>query len=190
MDWSFDKIFVNGNIIGVKNVYKNKVFPFSVDEDSIEWLRNSYANKELSCKNRHIVDGETRCSYSTDFNVQYVVRLDENGNVSKRIFDRDKDMIEYPKLCVGTFGKILYFNGKEFEEICCTFGKFVIAKNGYISYENGGHDNVNDIINFRNNKVGVKLVETYDAISFDECDERNVIWRNPMYENWLNKKEQ
>lgn len=185
MGWDYDKIFAEGNIIGVKNVYKNKVFPFSVDEDNVEWLRSCYENEELICKNQHVVDDEV-----PDFYIQYVVRLDENGNVSEKIFDRDKDAIEYPELNVGTFGKIMYLNGKNFEDIYRAFGEFVIAKNGYISYKNGGHDRVSTILEFKNDRIGPKIVELYDANFFDECDNTNLIWRNPMYDSWLKKKEE
>lgn len=190
MGWDYNKIFAEGNIIGVKNIYKNKVFPLSVDEDNVEWLKDNYENEELSLRNQHVVDNDVPHSYSTDFNVQYVVRLDENGNIFEKIFDRDRDMVEYPELNVGTFGKTMYFDGESFEDVCRTFGEFVIAKNGYISYKNGGYDHVNDIISFKNDDVGVKLVEVYDANFFNQCNDTNLIWRNPMYEKWLKEKEE
>lgn len=190
MSWDYDKIFAEGNIIGVKNVYRNKVFPFSVDEDSVKWLRNNYENEELSCKNKHVVDNDVPHSYRTDFNIQYVIRLDENGNISEKIFDRNKGIIEYPELNVGTFGKTMYFNGEDFEEDDNSFGKFVIAKNGYISYRSGGYDRIKTILEFKNDKSGAKIVELYDANFFNECDNSNLIWRNPMYEKWLKEKEE
>lgn len=190
MGWNYDKIFVEGNIIGVKNVYKNKVFPFSVDEDNVEWLRSCYENEELICKNRHVVDDEVPNSYSTDFYIQYVVRLDENGNVSEKIFDRYKDIIGYPKLNIGTFGKILYFDGEDFKSEDIAFGKFVIVKEGYISYQYGKYDMISTILEFKNDRIGPKIVELYDANFFDECDNANLIWRNPMYESWLKEKEE
>lgn len=190
MSWDYDKIFAEGNIIGVKNVYRNKVFPFSVDEDSVKWLRDNYENEELANKNKSVVDNDVPHSYRTDFNIQYVIRLDENGNISEKIFDRDRDIFEYPELFVGTFGKIMYFNGEDFETVGSVFGKFVIAKNGYISYQDGGYDRVSMILELKNDRSGTKIVEIYDANFFDECDESNLIWRNPMYEKWLKEKEE
>lgn len=178
MGWDYDKLFAEGNIIGVK--YFNSVGNHVVKQKKC-WGLNFVDDWEIFCND------ELKAGLAI---IEYIIRLDENGNVIERLFDRDKDEIEYPELNVGTFGKIMYFNGKSFEEVCRSFGQFVIAKNGYISYKNGGYDRVSTILEFKNDRIGPKIVELYDANFFDECDNANLIWRNPMYESWLKKKEE
>ena len=106
--WDYDKLFAEGNIVGVKNCYKNEIFPSSIDETtSTAWL-NIYKNNNLCCKDQDVnVDDVV---YTTDFEIQYIIRLDEHGNVVEKLFDRDRDMKSetkpMPKLETGMFVRV------------------------------------------------------------------------------------
>ena len=42
--WDYDKLFADGNIVGIKNCYRNKIFPNSIDDTTnTAWL-NDYKN--------------------------------------------------------------------------------------------------------------------------------------------------
>ena len=108
--WNYDNLFADGNIIGIKNCYRDKVFNNVVDvTTSVTWLEG-YKNKELSCKNQYVdVDDKIKHGYTTDFEIQYIIRLDKHGNVVEKLFDRERDMRPepepMPELENGMFGK-------------------------------------------------------------------------------------
>ena len=103
--WDYDKLFADENVIGIKNCYRDKVFNNVVDvTTSVIWLEG-YKNEELSCKDQHVdVDDKIKHGYTTDFEIQYIIRLDEHGNVVEKLFDRERDIQEpMPELETGMF---------------------------------------------------------------------------------------
>ena len=68
--WDYDKLFAVGNVICVGDIVS------SVDEFNIMDWRDNYANKELTHK--ALSNGK----------IQYIIRLDGDGNVLKKLFDR------------------------------------------------------------------------------------------------------
>ena len=129
--WDYDKLFADGNIIGIKNCYRDKVFNNVVDVTTgVTWLE-CYKNEELSCKDQHVdVDDEIKHGYTTDFEIQYIIRLDEHGNVVEKLFDRDIDMPKpMPELETGMFVRVP-ISGVG----------FVDAEHNRIIYQTGGYD--------------------------------------------------
>ena len=181
--WDFDKLFAKGNVIGVKNCYKNKIFPTLIDNiTSTTWL-NIFKNNNLCCKDQYVhIDGVV---YTTDFEVQYIIRLDKHGNVVERLFDRERDIPKdepMPELKTGMFGKALFYNKNgEYEEDDELFGKFVVL-NDKIVYQNGGWDNLEGLLNNYNlnKKNNPQIVEIYEQPkSFRDANQP--LWRNPNY---------
>ena len=80
--WDYDKLFAEGNIIGISPV-KNEVINIvcSKSHHNIDGIRRLYSNNDLSY---------------CEMKIQYIVRLDEHGNVVEKLFDRDRDMKPEP----------------------------------------------------------------------------------------------
>lgn len=172
--WDYDKLFADGNIIGIKNCYRDKVFNNAVDiTTGVTWLEG-YKNEELSCKDQYVdVDDKIKHGYTTDFKIQYIIRLDEHGNVAEKVFDRDRGMAKpMPELETGMFVRVNAYGESKLG--------FVDAEQNHVIYQSGGYDFIddNDI-----NSCGIvsKIVEVYgkDACAFDFCTEDDLIWRKP-----------
>ena len=175
--WDYDKLFAEGNIIGVKYGVNSSIEKYIVPpKDSISYYSinfNSFCNRELK---------------SGLCQIQYIIQLDEHENAIKKLFDRERDMpVPIPKLETGMFGKVLYCNKFE-EEVDFskeeTFGKFVIIKDKII-YCSGGYDFLEEIlINSKNFSEGPRIVEIYkDAVSFKDCN--SILWRDSEYQNYI-----
>ena len=180
--WDYDKLFADGNIIGIKNCYRDEVFNNVVDvTTNATWLED-YKNEELSFKHQHVgVDDKIKHGYTTDFEIQYIIRLDEHGNVVKKLFDRERDMKSeikpMPELETGMFVRV------EDEGL-----GYVDARNNRIVYQHGGYDvlDADEYLLY----VIPKIIEVYseNACAFSYCNEDVLIWRDPDYQAYLDLK--
>lgn len=109
--WDYDKLFAEGNVVGLRNKQQNRIFPSPVcgreywgKEGYVDW--RDYYNESLSTTE------DKNQKYT--FEIMYVVRLDKHGNVVEKLFDRDRDMEPepMPELKTGMFIKL-----KKYEEI-------------------------------------------------------------------------
>lgn len=172
--WDYDKLFAEGNVVGLKNVPQNRIFPSSVDgkeywgkEGYVDW--RDYRNESLS----NLKDENGQCC----FEIMYVVRLDEHGNVIEKLFDREKDMKKpMPELETGMFVLIFNYNHTEIR-----LG-YINAERNMIIYQSGGWDYVDD------NKDKILKIYSIDCNCFDGCSEHRVIWCNPEYQAYLDSK--
>lgn len=158
--WDYDKLFAVGNVICVGDIVS------SVDEFNIMDWRDSYANKELTHK--ALSNGK----------IQYIIRLDEHGNVVEKLFDRDRDMDKpMPELETGMFVRVPISG----------IG-LVDSEHNHIIYQTGGYDLIDDEEYAPG--VALKIVEVYsgDACGFDYCNEDVLIWRSPEYQTYLDSK--
>ena len=92
--FDFNILFKEGNIIGIKNTYKNTVTPMVIDKYE-ENDFSVYQNNNLSFENVTIKnDTEVGHEYVTDFLIQYIIVLDNFGNIKDKIFDRNRDFFD------------------------------------------------------------------------------------------------
>lgn len=162
--WDYDKLFAEGNIVGF---YVGLVKSFSakvIDEHQNKILHNCYKNNSLSyCPDY--------CSKETETKIQYIIRLDEHGNVIEKLFDREADMPKpMPELETGMFVRVNGYGGSRIG--------FVDAENNHVIYQEGGYDFIDDDdINGRG--IASEIVEVYskDTCAFDFCTKDNLIWR-------------
>ena len=169
--WDYDKLFTDGNIIGIKNCYRDEVFNHVVDVTTgVTWLE-SYKNEELSFKYQHVnVDDKIKHGYTTDFEIQYIIRLNEHGDVVERLFDRERDMAKpMPELETGMF--VLMFN---YDHTKTRLG-YINAERNMVIYQTGGWDYIDE------NKDEILKIYSDSCNCFDACIEHRVIWRNPEY---------
>lgn len=165
--WDYDKLFAEGNVVGI-SPRKNKVINLICSKSShnIDGFQNLYSNNDLSYKN---------------IKIQYIIRLDEHGNVIEKLFDRERDMKPEHKpiheLKTGMFVRVLISG----------LG-FVDAEHNRVIYQAGGYDLIYD----EEEVPGIvqKIVEVYneDACAFEYCNEDVLIWRDPDYQAHLDSK--
>lgn len=168
--WNYDKFFTENNIIGIKNLYENKVFNNVIDTTlGTSWL-NNYKNAELSFKGQYVAeDDETLHGYTTDFQIEYIIQLNENGDVVEKLFDRERDIPKpMPELKTGMFIRVAKFYKTELG--------FVDMKNNRVIYQSGGYDYIKN-----EDAPGIydKIIEVYseDTRAFNYCSEKDLIWR-------------
>ena len=132
----------------------------------VDW--KDYFNKELFFKS------------SYPFEIQYIIHLDEHGNVVEKLFDRERDMKEpMPELETGMFVRV------EDEGL-----GYVDTRNNRIVYQHGGYDvlDEDEYLPY----VVPKIIEVYSekACAFSYCDEDVLIWRDPDYQSYLDSRVQ
>lgn len=184
--WDYDKLFADGNIIGIKNCYRDEVFNNVVDiTTNVNWLEG-YKNEELSFKHQYVdVDDKIKHGYTTDFEIQYIIRLDEHGNVIEKLFDREVDMkLEpepMPKLETGMFVRVKNYNETKLG--------IIYTEANHIIYQDGGYDFVYED-EIMGKGIYSQIVEIYnqDACAFDYCEDDVLIWRDPYYQAYLDSK--
>ena len=178
--WDYDKLFAEGNIIGIKNIARNKVFNHVINrEDGIEWIE-SYKNEALAARDQYTsFDNEIEHEYVTDFEIQYIICLNDKGQVTKQLFNREKDMPKsksapMPKLESGMFVTVFSNNGSR---IRVNLG-YVDKENNHIIYLSGGYDKLNT-----NWDENYRIVEVYrkNTRGFRYCTKQNLIWHEPNY---------
>lgn len=137
--WDYDKLFAEGNIVGVKNCYKNFIYNQIIDFGKNSFWVNCFQNNELSCKNQYVINDEDSSEYTTDFEIQYIIRLDEHGNVVEKLFDREVDMPKpMPELKDGMFGKIGTFDWDEYGNVeYLNIEDFIVTNNRVLFIQNG-----------------------------------------------------
>ena len=162
--WDYDKLFAEGNIVGVNIKCKNVFNISSVDNENVYEWKLYYANDELKYQDNEHRDYE---SY-----IQYIIRLDEHGNVVERLFDREKDMSKpMPELETGMFVRV-YDKSDDITALA-----FVYKEGGRLIYQDGDFDDIADVIKGDYNKI----VEVYptNILSFNCCYRGAEIWRDP-----------
>lgn len=181
--WDYDKLFADGNIIGIKNCYENFIFNQVVDlEEPASWLEG-YKNSDLNYKKQHVAIGEIY-SYTTDFEIQYIIRLDEHGNVVEKLFDRERDMPKpMPELENGMFVRVI-----DNRNMGYTVLGYVDIQNCRVIYQDGKYS---DIVKLKKLIGIVDIVEIYSQRTncFNQCLGNNtLIWRSPEYQAYLDSK--
>ena len=165
--WDYDKLFAEGNIAGLKNKQQNRIFPSSIDGKKY-WGREGYVDWSEYCNNSLSTLEDESGGYC--FEIQYIIRLDEHGNVVEKLFDREHDMPKpMPELETGMFVRVNGYDGSRIG--------FVDAENNHVIYQEGGYDFIdNDDINSCG--IASEIVEVYgkDTLAYDFCTKRNLIW--------------
>ena len=166
--WDYDKMFADGNVIGIKVLSSNKFYNYIVDNRNINNNNNSFWSYY---KNNNLRDKD-----DNDFEIQYIIRLDEHGNVVEKLFDRKRDMKPkpepMPELETGMFVRVNTYDGSHIG--------FVDAENNHVIYQEGGYDFIDDD-DINGYGIASKIVEVYskDTCAFDFCTEDDLIWRKP-----------
>lgn len=174
--WDYDKLFAEGNIVGFKNEVEGRFGVYQITKDKElprEARYYNFGNRWDDFKN-------TNLARSVIF-IQYIIRLDEHGNVVEKLFDREKDMKSktkpMPELETGMFVRV------EDEGL-----GYVDIRNNRIIYQHGGYD-VLDGDEYLPN-VRLKIIEVYseNACAFSYCNDDVLIWRDPDYQAYLDLK--
>ena len=174
--WDYDKLFAEGNIVGIKNCYHNCVFNRIVTNKPMFWVE-CFKNEKLCDRAECLIDKNSNITRETDFEIQYIVRLDEHGNVVEKLFDRDRDMAKpMPELETGMFVLIFNYNHTE------TRLGYINAERNMVIYQTGGWDHIDE------NKDEILKIYSDSCNCFDGCSEHRVIWRNPEYQKYLDSK--
>lgn len=180
--WNYDELFTEGNVIGIKLF--NSVINEVVSQKS-QWGINNKEDWEIFWNNE-LKSGEAK--------IQYIIRLDDNGNVIEKLFDRTRDM--KPELKTGMFVKVAWYDIdtdkdiKGFKDYYDRQGfGIVILEQNKIYYQHGGSDALDRILS-SDLRHGANIVEVYKIglYGFDVCNENNCIWRHPEYQKYLDKK--
>lgn len=167
--WDYDKLFAEGNIVGLHNVREGETYGWTVVDKSywhqsgqINW--QDYFNSNLSFDTGFYL-----------FEIQYIIRLDEHGNVVEKLFDRERDMKPepepMPELETGMFIRV--YDKSEDKTILA----FVYKEGKRVIYQDGDFDDIADVIK----GDYTKIVEVYPAsvLSFNCCYRGAEIWRSP-----------
>ena len=190
--WDYDKLFANNNVVGVKVLSSNNIYNYVVDSrksSNIIW--SYYKNSKL----KDTDDGNSE--------IQYIIRLDEHGNVIERLFDREVDMPKpMPELEDGMFGKIGTFDWDEYGNVeYLNIEDFVITNNRVLFVQHDGEIGswglIEDLVDSTpNNKYALcdedisTPIEIYKNVKYliDDSDTFEVIWRHPEYQKYLDSK--
>lgn len=165
--WDYDKLFAEGNVVGLKNKHNNRIYNHGVshtacwgDENEVNWY--NFENDELK---------------RNGFEIQYIIRLDEHGNIVEKLFDRETDMSKpMPELETGMFVLIFNYNHTK------TRLGYINAERNMVIYQTGGWDYIDE------NKDEILKVYSDSCNCFDGCSEQRVIWRNPEYQAYLDSR--
>lgn len=162
--WDYDKLFAEGNVVGFKNEASGRFGIYQITKDK-ELPRDaqyySFGKRWDDYKNANL-------ARSVIF-IQYIVRLDEHGNVVEKLFDREKDILKpMPKLEDGMFVKCYSSYRNE--------SSFGLIYNNRVVYQNGEWDEIYDL-------TEDVVIEVYsaEALCFDSCQETYLLWHNPKY---------
>lgn len=161
--WDYDKLFAEGNIVGLRNVREGETYGWTVVDKSywhqsgqINW--QDYFSPELSFDTGFYL-----------FEIQYIIRLDDKGQVSERMFDRDKDMKPkanpMPEL---EHGMIIEIESNDKKVL-----GYIDKYRGLIVYQNGAYDTIESYKVWANKQV-IAIYE--DVESFNQCNYTDPIW--------------
>lgn len=165
--WDYDKLFAKGNIVGFKHNNDSEIHPYLIYEqnDCMD-----YFNDSLSYNSKNSIS-----------KIQYIICLDEHGNVVEKLFDREKDMLKsMPELKTGMFVRVNSYGDSKLG--------FIDAEHNHVVYQEGGYDFINN--DGMRPGVSSKIVEVYskDTCGFNFCYEDVLIWRKPEYQEYLDSK--
>lgn len=180
--WDYDKLFAKGNIIGVKNCYENFIYNQIIGSSENNFWVNGYQNNELSYKKQHVINDKDGSEYTTDFEIQYIIRLDEHGNVVERLFDRARDMSNsMPELETGMFIRIADKTNWRDNTVA-----YVDYQNNRIIAKEGWYEKLSN----RDEWQYLKIVEVFSksVCCFDQCVNSRAIWRSLDYQTYLDSK--
>ena len=178
--WDYDKLFADGNIVGIKNEITKEFGVYQITR-----------NKELPRDAQYFQYGRYWDDFAntllarSDIFIQYIIRLDEHGNVVEKLFDREKDMKPkpepMPELKDGMFIRVAFKNNYLDQDL-----GFINLSRGQIIYQEGGYDWADNIKTWKKTKI----IEIYDprTLSFHSCRYTTPIWRSPEYQAYLDSK--
>lgn len=178
----YDKLFAEGNILGIKNCHENFIYNQVVDFSEPGFWIDGYQNNGLSCKKQYVVSDKIGNSYTTDFEIQYIIRLDEHGNVAERLFNRERDMEKpMPELETGMFIKLADKTNWRDNTVA-----YVDYQNNRIIAKEGWYEKLSN----RDEWQYLRIVEVFSksVCCFNQCVDNRVIWRNPEYQAYLDSK--
>lgn len=162
--WDYDKLFANNNVVGIKVLSSNNIYNYVVDSrQPLNNIWSYYKNSDLKDKD------------DSNLEIQYIIRLDDRGQVAEWLFDREKDMPKpMPELESGMFVTVFWRNSSGNG---VNLG-YVDKENNHIIYLSGGYDNLN-----ANWDKNYRIVEVYrkNTRGFKYCTEQNLLWREPNY---------
>lgn len=161
--WDYNKLFAEGNIVGLHNVREGETYGWTVVDKSY-WHQSGQINWEDYFN--------SNLSFDTGFylfEIQYIIRLDNKGQVSERLFDRDKDMKPeanpMPELKHGMIIEIEHNDKK-------VLG-YIDKYRGLIVYQDGTYDPIGSYEEWANTEV-IAIYE--DVKSFNQCNDIYPIW--------------
>lgn len=168
----YDKLFADGNVIGIKVLSSNKFYNYIVDNRNIN--NNSFWSYY---KNNALTDKD-----DSDFEIQYIIRLDEHGNVIEKLFDREKDMPKpMPELKTGMFVRLADKTNWKDNTVAYVDhqNNRLIAKEGWF-----------EALSRKDEWRYLRIVEVFskNVCCFNLCVDNSVIWRSPEYQAYLDSK--
>lgn len=178
--WDYNKLFAENNVVGLTVEDGEKVYNQVVSNPDY-WNDGQNVNWDLYKNNQLSSYEET----GFKFEIKYIIRLDEHGNVVEKLFDRDRDMKPepnpMPELEDGMFIRVL-FGGNPYDQ---PLG-FINLNRGQIVYQEGSYD----LISNMNQLTKTKIVEVYspEVMSFTSCKYNKPIWRDLEYQAYLDSK--
>lgn len=175
--WDYDKLFAEGNIVGFKNEVEGRFGVYQITKDKElprEARYYNFGNRWDDFKN-------TNLARSVIF-IQYIIRLDEHGNVVEKLFDRDTDMPKpMPELETGMFVRMA--DRANWRENTIAYvdhqNNRLIAKEGWF-----------ETLSRKDEWQYLRIVEVFskNVCCFDQCVDNRVIWRSPEYQAYLDSK--
>lgn len=144
----YDKLFAVGNVIGLKDLTEDKIYIRGAD-GSVDW--------------RYWKNNSLKAGF---YQIEYIICLDEHGNVAEKLFDREKNIKPMPELKTGMFVKVQTKYDNEPKSAIVVGDRVVYQEMGWDNLE--GYDSVKD-----------DIVAIYDApYGFDVMDDVNYspIW--------------
>ena len=164
--WDYEKFFAIGNILGITYFDFTRPYIISNNADKEEILKK-YSNKSLSYHG---------------WKIQYIISLDDYGEIAEKIFDREKDIPSFmPELKTGMFVRVSEDNYSN------VYLGYVDIENNRIVFQKGSFNFINGEHGIDNWK-SLKIIEIYDinTSSFNLCDWIEPIWRDSEYQKYLN----
>lgn len=161
--WDYDKLFAEGNVVGLKNNQENKIYPSTVYGKEY-WEAAGYVNWK-NYYNDSLSFADEELGYN--FEIVYIIRLDEKGNMIEKLFDREKDKSKpMPKLETGMFVWI------------SDSGMGIVdVENNRVVYQNGDYDYIEDNEFFYGIVSKITKVYSKEACCFRYCNKSNLIWK-------------
>lgn len=171
--WDYDELFSEGNIVGLTQSIKNITHNFIVfpkeqwgETNSVDW--NLYKNENLE---------------KFGFKIQYIIKINNKGEISKVIFNRERDLPEpIPKIEDGMFIRVCDKNNYNKDN---SLGYIDLNRNKII-FQDGSYKEVDRISKWLYKRITEIYPNTIN--SFNECTTDKAIWRDKEYEEYLNGK--